>query len=470
MIKMKLISITTIKNEADIIESFVRYHANIFDLMIILNNGSTDDTDDILDKLISEGLPIVTLMDTDKYFEPKIKYNFLLKKAFNEYDADIVCPLDADEFLTSTEGHPRQLLENIPSKSYFTVMWKTYIPTEHDDENDLFVPSRIRYIRDENIEHLGKVVISRELFEDYNAGLSIGNHELEAKKELKRQLSNIKDSNLRIAHFPLRTINQTTSKVLTNYPNSLSRTIVKKNTSYHYVIMFNKIKRMGHLEMSDVTNFAMNYSLRHNRERKEEFKKVDIDIYEDPMDLSFCKDIEIKYGFEENPLARVLENNLYFAHEIHNFKNEKIALNKEIDKLKNEVQKSKTEIGGLNKDIENLKNEIGIADTKNKEQQKEIASKNKVIEDVLSKTQKNIKNTDSNNDNLKKKMMDKVLYKSNSYKYYRTNFEKLSNDNDKLNTINVHLMDENKQYQNKNNKLAEENRKLREEISKLKNK
>ena len=69
MIKMKLISITTIKNEADIIESFVRYHANIFDLMIILNNGSTDDTDDILDKLISEGLPIVTLMDTDKYFE-----------------------------------------------------------------------------------------------------------------------------------------------------------------------------------------------------------------------------------------------------------------------------------------------------------------------------------------------------------------------------------------------------------------
>ena len=60
---MKIVSITTIKNEADIIESFVRYHQNIFDLMIILDNGSTDDTSYILNELINEGLPIKVILD-----------------------------------------------------------------------------------------------------------------------------------------------------------------------------------------------------------------------------------------------------------------------------------------------------------------------------------------------------------------------------------------------------------------------
>lgn len=457
---MKLISITTIKNEADIIESFIRYHAKIFDLMIILNNGSTDDSEDILNQLISEGLPVVTLMDTDKYFEPKIKYNFLLNKAFKEYGADIVCPLDADEFLTSTERHPRELLENLPEKSYFTVKWKTYIPTEHDDENISFVPSRIKYIRDEDIEHLGKVVVSKELFENYGVGLSIGNHNLEVNNEFKKEITNIKDSKLRIAHFPLRTVNQTMAKVLTNYPNSLSRTVVNKNTSYHYVVMFNKIKSMGQLEMSDVTQFAKNYSLRQNKGRTEEFEEMEINIYEDPMDLSFCKDIEMKYDYEENPLAIVLENNLYFAREIHNFKNEKITLYEEIQSLENEKI-------NLNEEIHNLENEIKIFEDKNEEQQKEIAAKNELIEDVLSKTKKNIKSKDSCSDNLKKKMMDKALSKSNSYNYYRANFEKLSDDNEKLHDINVHLMAENEQYISNNKKLAKKNRKLRKKISKL---
>ena len=104
---MKIISITTIKNESDIIESFVRYHLNIMDLMIILDNGSTDDTLDILIQLKNEGLPIVVIIDEDKYFEPYIKYNYLLDVALNEYSADIICPLDCDEFIICDEGNPR---------------------------------------------------------------------------------------------------------------------------------------------------------------------------------------------------------------------------------------------------------------------------------------------------------------------------------------------------------------------------
>ena len=45
----KIFSISMVKNEMDIIESFVRYNANILDGMIILDNKSTDDTVKILE-------------------------------------------------------------------------------------------------------------------------------------------------------------------------------------------------------------------------------------------------------------------------------------------------------------------------------------------------------------------------------------------------------------------------------------
>ncbi|RBQ23405.1 hypothetical protein ALNOE001_09860 [Candidatus Methanobinarius endosymbioticus] len=45
---MKIVSITMVKNESDMIESFVRYGLNIFDEMIFLDNGSSDNTLDML--------------------------------------------------------------------------------------------------------------------------------------------------------------------------------------------------------------------------------------------------------------------------------------------------------------------------------------------------------------------------------------------------------------------------------------
>jgi glycosyltransferase involved in cell wall biosynthesis len=52
---MTLIAITRMKNELDIIEAFVRHHAHSFDKLIVLDDGSTDGTLDILKALQAEG-------------------------------------------------------------------------------------------------------------------------------------------------------------------------------------------------------------------------------------------------------------------------------------------------------------------------------------------------------------------------------------------------------------------------------
>lgn len=346
---MKIVSITAIKNEEDIIESFVRYHSYIMDLMVILNNGSTDNSTYILKQLINEGLSIIVINDTDKYFEPVEKYNMLLDKAINKFNADIVCPLDCDEFISCENSNPRELIEKIPKNSIYSVKWRTYVPTSTDDDKQLFIPKRIQNIREKDIESEYKVIIPKEIYNNYNIRLIMGNHDISVNSSFKNQINHIYTNELKISHFPLRSINQTMSKVLVNYPNTLSRKEVHKGMSYHYKIMFDKIKKTGTLSIDDVSEFAKQYSLEENMGKSEFEKQINIEYK--PMNLDFCNNIEIKYRFNENPLENLLNNYVYFAEEINKFK----VKNREEDNILN--QKYQTEICKLEKTIYDLKQE-----------------------------------------------------------------------------------------------------------------
>ena len=314
---MKIVSITSIKNESDIIESFVRYHLNIVDFMIFLNSGSTDDTLNILNSLIDENLPIVVI-EGDGYFEPYVKYNYLLNLAINDYGADVICPLDCDEFIIAKSGNPRDIIVNIPENSYYKLKWKTFVPTSNDDQNIKFIPSRVNHVRDENLDMFSKVIISRDLVEKFNVNLSMGNHDIEGTSN---QIKCITDSGLNLAHFPIRSVNQTISKVLISYPNTLSRKVIKKGVSFHYIIMFNTIKNKGQITMDDVTRFAKQYALFLEGIHKKFIDDSLISIKKDSINLDFCKNLEIKYSYEENPIKNVLDNYVFFANEIHRLKN-----------------------------------------------------------------------------------------------------------------------------------------------------
>ena len=76
---MKIYSFTTVKDEADIIESFVRYNMNILDGMVISDNGSNDNTLDILYKLKNEGYNIDIIIDKSRTFDQYLKRNELLQ-------------------------------------------------------------------------------------------------------------------------------------------------------------------------------------------------------------------------------------------------------------------------------------------------------------------------------------------------------------------------------------------------------
>lgn len=88
-----------VKNEADIIEQFVRYNLNNIDLMFIADNLSQDGTLDILHSLVKEGLPVIVLSDPEAAFMQSKKSTEIYKYLVEEYQFDIVFLLDADEFI-----------------------------------------------------------------------------------------------------------------------------------------------------------------------------------------------------------------------------------------------------------------------------------------------------------------------------------------------------------------------------------
>ncbi|MCI6101295.1 MAG: glycosyltransferase family 2 protein [Selenomonas sp.] len=57
--KRKIVAISMVKNEMDIIESFVRHTLGFADLLIIADHKSTDRTREILEALRTEGLPLL---------------------------------------------------------------------------------------------------------------------------------------------------------------------------------------------------------------------------------------------------------------------------------------------------------------------------------------------------------------------------------------------------------------------------
>lgn len=295
-------AISMVKNEADVIESFVRYHCAIFDGMIILDNMSTDNTQQILTSLKNEGLPITILKDVDYYYTQYQKVNEMLYSAINEFGGDIIVPLDGDEFLVSTSGgNPRRVLEHIDINKVHLARWKTYIPQHSDDMSKKFVPQRIVHNRDEEVESYFKAIIPRELVLTYKLKLNWGSHDVMVGDAAAGLPPRVISPDLRIAHFPVRSIEQITSKAIVNWLNATLIPTRSPGQCFHLGQMYHGIKKEGVPSYDQLINIAKRYALRDDDKR-------DVTVTKNAVDISFCGDMIMAYtsDIEVNPLQNIL--------------------------------------------------------------------------------------------------------------------------------------------------------------------
>jgi hypothetical protein len=111
LVAVLVYGVSMVRNEADLIRLNVLYHlASGIDRMLVVDNGSTDGTDEILQQLSLQHTEVRWSRD-DGPFLPSRVMTKLAREAFEE-GADWVVPVDADEFWHARGDDLRSVLEN----------------------------------------------------------------------------------------------------------------------------------------------------------------------------------------------------------------------------------------------------------------------------------------------------------------------------------------------------------------------
>lgn len=247
------VAICMVKNESDVIESFIRHNSKFIDRFVIIDNGSIDGTNEILKALISEGFDIEIFDESKSAFDHEYFMNKYIHSTLADSNFEFVFPLDSDEFI-ETDMSRDVFFATLPRDKFSLLKWKTYVPTSNDDASMVFVPKRITHSRKAHFEEFEKVVIPTELFIKKQGRLAAGNH----------SVHNIPDhffwhhNHARIAHFPIRSEQQVVSKVAIGYINVLGSTNWSDGDGFHWKAILDRIKGK---EVIELQNIALNYAV-----------------------------------------------------------------------------------------------------------------------------------------------------------------------------------------------------------------
>lgn len=274
----KVFSISMVRNESDIIESFVRYHTHIFDGMVILDHCSTDNTLSILQHLKAEGLPVyLGQYNSPDYIQSEIMTN-LLSETFRQFKPDIIIPLDADEFLVSQDNsvHPKAILNEMSMSKIHYLKERKYSVHPDDQTEELFIPKRMKHC---SVGTQFKVCVPSTVM-PYSPIITMGNHDLFLNVPHSFQVDKYISEELELAHFPIRSDEQFKSKAIVGWLSNLTRYNAMKGEAAHWEHWFLELKQ-------DPGRFY------------KEVLKSDTRLVYSPMNTLFCHSIEMKYTSPE---------------------------------------------------------------------------------------------------------------------------------------------------------------------------
>jgi hypothetical protein len=115
---MRLVMAMKVRDEDDVLEHNLRYHLALgVDHFIVTDNGSTDETVDILDRYSDAGLLTVIRAPNTDYREEGARWmTEMARMAARDLGADWVVHSDADEFWWPIEGSLKETLASVDAR------------------------------------------------------------------------------------------------------------------------------------------------------------------------------------------------------------------------------------------------------------------------------------------------------------------------------------------------------------------
>lgn len=243
---MRLIAISLIKDESDIIELFLRINSRVVDKFYIVDNGSCDTTLHIINKMREEGFDITVFSQPSLDYQQSELTLKLLKTAAAQEVFDWAFILDADEFINIPRDEVEEELTKIPRTAVGSLIWSTWIPNGDDYKNH-YNPlwSCFRRLKKEHRE-FHKVIVPYQLVNMIKLGP--GNHE--AFYDGGAKIPNAPLSCGKLDHVPVRSGEQLMSKIMIGS----YKTILKRNRAvlenYHWNVMMDTL-RLYNYEIDD---------------------------------------------------------------------------------------------------------------------------------------------------------------------------------------------------------------------------
>lgn len=279
---MRLFGVAMARNEADVIEAFVRHNLSVLDGLVVIEHDSSDATREILAKLQAEGLPVRIVDAPEPEFFQSRHMTRVTREVLAQERADFVFALDADEFLKCrSRPELERALAEVPVGMHAVATWWTYVPDSFDETT--FGQSHLRRRRDE-ANALYKTIVGRGFLDRDAEVLFPGNHLAgdPAAPDSPRHARLSRDV-IAIAHCPVRSRRQLESKVIIGYLAHLATGETRRDLAFHWRNLYDELRAGMTLDPERVREIACNYGLRRSLWKRPE----DFMLIVDPVSLKF---------------------------------------------------------------------------------------------------------------------------------------------------------------------------------------
>ena len=239
----RILGLSVVKNEQDIIEPFVRHNLRALDYLIVLDNGSVDGTKRILGKL-GEEFPNLLVLNDDAFGHRQAeRLQRLLRVGQSTYEPEYVFFLDADEFVSTTDSHEiERALCKIPRGGVGLVPWRTFVLTpETLQQAGIDPPKSITWRRTQETPMFHKVVLHLDGERYDDLVIEHGSHNV--SRSSGRTMPVVHCDELKLLHYPVRSREQLIGNVVVGWIANVERdsSVRSSNLHWHKRIMFDRI-------------------------------------------------------------------------------------------------------------------------------------------------------------------------------------------------------------------------------------
>ena len=304
---MKLGLIAQIRDEIDIIETWLQHVDALFDYVFLVDHQSIDGTGEILKKAVAQRQDWKYFyLDVKTYIQAATS-TFVLHEAFT-FDLDYLFFLDADEFIDVKDRNELEnLLHNRPEiTSLADLHWKNCI--QHEFDKDFLNFSDLIWIP-EQISNHKKIIIPREVYEKYGKDLTIahGNHSASATSVGPLNTYGIGT----LLHVPIRSREQAIKKVILMV---IAMQGFKNCPSGRATHIFEILQRIGNNRLTD--DEVRGFTITYDKILEDKFSVTEAELIEQNYRLISLNELHI--ARKESLVLNPVRNEAIFARQLAN--------------------------------------------------------------------------------------------------------------------------------------------------------